>query len=150
MTYTRISSLDVLRGYASLAVVLIHIDLVFLPVKAGALKSTIDSLNYAVPLFFALSAFSLLYGYAPKLFEERSMVRFYVRRVFRIVPLFYAMLLLYVVLRYADGLPPSWGEILANVTFTFPLIPGYFIAPSGLVGHWASSGFSTAPFHYLP
>ena len=136
-----------LRGYASLAVVLIHIDLVFLPVKAGALKSTIDSMNYAVPLFFALSAFPLLYGYAPKLFEERSMVRFYVRRVFRIVPLFsYSMSSF----DTRMACPPRGGRFSRMSLLHFLSFQDIFIAPSGLVGHWASSGFSTAPFHYLP
>jgi len=53
----RISGLEVLRGYAAFAVLLFHIEALYLPLPAGALKSTIEIFSAAVPLFFALSAY---------------------------------------------------------------------------------------------
>jgi peptidoglycan/LPS O-acetylase OafA/YrhL len=77
-----------------------------------------------VPLFFALSAFSLLYGYSSRLFEAESLQRFYVRRLFRILPLFYVMLAIYVCLEKILGSDLSNSEILLNITFLFPFLPG--------------------------
>ena len=113
----RISGLEVLRGYAAFAVLLCHIEALYLPLPAGALKSTIEIFSAAVPLFFALSAYSLLYGYSSRIFDQQSLLRFYVRRVFRIFPLFYLMLALWQTVRHFDGVWTSRAEILLNMLF---------------------------------
>jgi len=120
----RISGLEVLRGYAAFAVLLFHIEALYLPLPAGALKSTIEIFSAAVPLFFALSAYSLLYGYSSRIFDQQSLLRFYVRRVFRIFPLFYLMLALWQTVRHFDGVWTSRAEILLNMLFLYPLLPG--------------------------
>jgi peptidoglycan/LPS O-acetylase OafA/YrhL len=119
----RLSGLEVLRGYAAFAVVLAHLDSQFFGLPDGVVKATVAQFGLAVPLFFALSAFSLLYGYSTRIFDERSLTRFYVRRFFRIAPLFYAMLVLYIARWHFLGDPVSGSEVALNLTFLFPILP---------------------------
>jgi peptidoglycan/LPS O-acetylase OafA/YrhL len=120
----RASGLEALRGCAAFAILLFHLEALYFPLPPGALKNFVATFGFAVPLFFALSAYSLLYGYASRIFEEQSLLRFYVRRVFRIVPLFYLMLFLYLTVRYFDGILTRKSEILVNMLFLFPFLPG--------------------------
>lgn len=117
---SRVSGLDVLRGYAAFCVIIFHVEVMVSTVPGGALRTVIESLGSAVPVFFALSAFSLLYGYSHRLFDERSMVRFYVRRVFRLMPLFYLMVALWA---YASTYTAR-SQIVLDLSFLFPFVPG--------------------------
>lgn len=91
---THFHNLDGLRGIAILLVLLFHVPRVKLP---WLLAFQLNGL-YGVDLFFVLSGFlicSLL------LREERStgqihLKNFYARRILRIQPLYYAVLLFYV------------------------------------------------------
>jgi peptidoglycan/LPS O-acetylase OafA/YrhL len=105
----RASGLEALRGCAAFAILLFHLEALYFPLPPGALKSTVATFWCAVPLFFAISAYSLLYGYSSRIFDQQSLLRFYVRRVFRIVPLFYLMLLLYLIVRFIYGTRMSRG-----------------------------------------
>jgi|CXWL01.1.fsa_nt_gi peptidoglycan/LPS O-acetylase OafA/YrhL len=120
----RAPGLESLRGWAAFAILLYHLEALYLPLPPGALKSAVATLGFAVPLFFALSAYSLLYGYSSRIFDRQSLLRFYVRRVFRIVPLFYLMLLLNLVARHFEGMPTPNSEIFVNLLFLFPFLPG--------------------------
>jgi peptidoglycan/LPS O-acetylase OafA/YrhL len=90
-----------------------------------------NQLTFGVPLFFAVSAFSLMYS--TRLYQGTPgwIARFYLKRYFRIAPLFYFMLIVSVGLvtsmslgKYIPQRPfPEWGEFLLNLTFTFGLSP---------------------------
>ena len=73
-----------------------------------------------IPLFFILSAFTLYLSLDNRAGEKRKFFKFYLRRFFRIAPLFYLLLILVVLdsLIIQRGVP-SWQDILANFTFTF-------------------------------
>jgi peptidoglycan/LPS O-acetylase OafA/YrhL len=92
------------------------------PLPDGIGKTVIGSFAWAVPFFFALSAFSLLCGYHGKIWSDEGLLRFYVRRVFRIVPLFYFMLVIYSVFVYAGSIGTS--DFVVNLLFMFPFFPG--------------------------
>ena len=79
-----------------------------------------------VPLFFIISSFTLYLSLDNNLDERRKLLKFYIRRFFRIAPLFY-VLLIYVVLDelIIQKRVPSRLEVLSNFTFTFNLIPQY-------------------------
>lgn len=90
--------------------------------------------SYAVPLFFIVSAFTLYLSLESKSGESRRFTKFYIRRLFRIAPLFYAVLIFYAIrAAIVQHDPPSGLEVLANVFFVFNLIPSYFesIIPTG-------------------
>jgi len=91
-----------LRAVAALAVVLHHIEL---PRSAPEwLARTVDTGFIGVPLFFMLSGFVLAYNYPDlSLRSGRNVLRFYVARFARVMPLYYVVLLWTVVVRMAEG-----------------------------------------------
>ncbi|MDD4162251.1 MAG: acyltransferase, partial [Methanothrix sp.] len=128
----KLAYIDALRGIAALSVLVYHIY--------GAAGTTtgwmyplqviperLISLAIAgVPLFFIISAFTLYLSLDSRAGEERWASKFYLRRIFRIAPLFYFLLILVVL----DDLilqkrALSWPEVLANFSFTFNLVPEY-------------------------
>jgi peptidoglycan/LPS O-acetylase OafA/YrhL len=117
----RVGGLDALRGFAAVSVVFYHchalLSLQMWPAWTGYL-------SMAVPLFFALSAFSMCLRYNGRLGVSDTVSNFYLRRYLRIAPLFYFMLLIYMTRRLANGwsLPPI-EDILLNLTFLFPFDP---------------------------
>lgn len=124
-SYGRLDGIEVLRGFAASGVVFFH-------TYARAEFQNQDPLVHkilsyfalGVPLFFAISAFSLLYGYSNLIFDEFSIKRFYIRRFFRIAPLFYVLLMVYAAYAYIEwGRIYSASELFTNLTFTYQLIP---------------------------
>ncbi|WP_339788627.1 acyltransferase [Paenibacillus sp. FSL R7-0313] len=121
----RLDEIEVLRGIAASAIVLYHMW------ALGGFQGVIplvdqisNYLGIGVPLFFAISAFSLLYGYSTKIFDEQSLKKFYVRRYFRLAPLFYVMLVVYLIEAfYVWGAKYSLSNIILNMTFMFQLVP---------------------------
>ncbi|MCL5777442.1 acyltransferase [Limibaculum sp. FT325] len=117
----RITGLDTLRGFAAVAVIFYHfhalLALEMWPAWTGYF-------SMAVPLFFALSAFSLCLRYSGRLGVTDTVGNFYWRRYLRIAPLFYLMLFAYIARRIIKGwsLPPV-EDILLNLTFLFPFDP---------------------------
>lgn len=120
----KLTSLESARGLAAMAIVAFHLCAIHTPLPDGPLRSVVNSLSGSVPIFFALSAFSLLYGYEATIFSREGLTRFFVRRAFRILPLFYFMLLVYVLRTSWEGAYLSKSELLINIAFLFPFIPG--------------------------
>lgn len=118
----RMEYIDALRGWAILAVILVHVW-----IWTGADAQWINRLSargaYGVQLFYLISAFTLLTSF--KYHRQRgafSWRDYFIRRFFRVAPLFYLAICLYgpmwqFVPRYwmPDGIN-SW-HILASVTF---------------------------------
>jgi len=124
----KLDYIDALRGIAALSIVIYHVygiagsayPLYIIPDRFIGLALT------GIPLFFIISAFTLYLSLDKKEKEKKKFLKFYLRRFFRIAPLFY-FLLLFVLL---DGFIMhnggfSWSEVLANFTFTFNLLPKF-------------------------
>ncbi len=130
----RFENLDVLRGIAALAVVFVHtVGLSDVPVPA-ATKVWQGLLSLAVPMFFALSAFSLAYRYEGGLGSYAELREYALRRFFRIAPLFYFMLALGIGRSfYKFAHLPSANELFLNLTFLFGFSPGHYqsLVPAG-------------------
>lgn len=132
----RFDGLDVLRGFAAAIVVFIH---VWALGGFGGLGVRIDEIvggyfGMAVPLFYALSAFALLYGYDRTFFDELTMKKFYIRRFFRLAPLFYILLLVNIIQLYIlYGIKIDLTRLLLNITFLFSIVPSQqeSIVPAG-------------------
>jgi len=141
----RLEFLDALRAIAALWVV--HFHLIFIPQPnlarpAWAWPASLGGMG--VTLFFVVSAFSLCHTMPVHERNGDGLSAFYLRRFFRIAPLFYVMLAFYF---WRDiwlvNLVHSPGEVLTNALFIFNLIPG---EQDGYV--WASSTIGVEMLFY--
>jgi len=80
--------IDALRGWAFLAVMFVHVQpLAPLPEALGGLGT---AANYGVQLFFVASALTLFMSYESRINRDRRpLAAFFLRRLFRIAPLFW-------------------------------------------------------------
>jgi len=121
----RVDEIEILRGIAAVSVVFYHILVLgeFQNINKS-LDTVVNHFGMAVPLFYAISAFSLLYGYEKNIFNEDVLKRFYIRRFFRLAPLFYFMLIFYSIYLFIEfNHKSSLGTYLLNLTFTYMLVP---------------------------
>ena len=121
----RLEFLDAARGLAALWVVLFHVSAnvsSYMRMPAGVPDWAwfIKFGAIGVMLFFVVSAFSLCY--TMQQYRDKSAIAFYIRRLFRIAPLFYA-LLIYQLWRFPNHW--QWPELLANMFFIFNLVPKF-------------------------
>lgn len=120
----RFQGIEALRAFAAVSIILFH-----LASSGGAALpegfSFIGShFGFGVPLFFVVSGFSLAHGYYDNLATKDSLSNYYIRRFFRIAPLFYFIMVLQLINLWLNNNKTfSIFEILINATFTFNLIP---------------------------
>jgi peptidoglycan/LPS O-acetylase OafA/YrhL len=118
----RLEWLDCLRGYAIAAVVLVHLGLF----PAG---------GRGVQLFFVASAISLMYAHA--VHGEEGASAFFVRRLFRIMPMLWlAVLLFYVLDLVTTGQTPSKWQIISTVTL-LPSNASFAFQDIAVPGSWS-------------
>jgi len=136
----RVPGLDALRVIASVSVFLwscLHITA--LSIKAA--RAVSDYFDFGIPLFFALSAFSLMYATRSYQGSPFWIERFYIKRFFRIAPLYYVLMIIEIPLLHFVQLGvfpkapfPDFISIFLNFTFLFGASP---IHETGLVlGSW--------------
>jgi peptidoglycan/LPS O-acetylase OafA/YrhL len=90
--------IDALRGYSILAVIFVHSSQSVRPASL-ALQTLMSHGARGVQLFFIASALTLSLSWDFRRTQEKSPTRnFYMRRFFRIAPMFYTAILFYVVL----------------------------------------------------
>lgn len=99
----KLAFIDALRGLAILLVILVHATLA-VPPATPALAALAAGGARGVQLFYIASALTLCLSWEARSTRERSPLRnFYLRRWFRIAPMFYLAIIFYVAL---DGLAP--------------------------------------------
>lgn len=124
-----------LRGIAALSIVLFHTDRltgISAPEPFGFVGK---EFAYSVHLFFVLSAFSLMYSTSPSLARGTWMQEYFIKRFFRIAPLFYVMIGHEILRQYltAGAVITPTPTILMNFAFVFNFWPF-----TGIVwGGWA-------------
>jgi peptidoglycan/LPS O-acetylase OafA/YrhL len=115
-------SIDALRGLAILGVVAVH-TIEIAPPRSEFLTSLSQSGTRGVQLFFVVSAVTLFLSISSRFNREIHPYRnFFIRRFFRIAPLFYCAILLFPLLK---GVGPSyfapegikWWHFLTTATF---------------------------------
>lgn len=121
-----LGGIEALRAYAAIAIILFHVVWIAGFDPPQALMAIKRHAALGVPLFFAVSAFSLAYGYEGRLGGQGAVRDFYLRRLFRIAPLYYASCLA----RIAVVLGPGWAlshpmDIVLAATFLFNLSPAH-------------------------
>ena len=146
--FIRLDFLDALRFFAILYVIISHLVLIPQPnlaIPEWIAPFFINGGDAGVSLFFVLSAFSLSYAMDKRSSESLLIKNFYVRRFFRIAPLFYFLMILYWIRDAAvfHVLHPV-SEILINASLLFNL------APSCITGFvWASWTIGVIALLYL-
>jgi peptidoglycan/LPS O-acetylase OafA/YrhL len=128
--------IDALRGYAILGVIAVHASIAVRNLE-WATRLIAEQGARGVQLFFVVSALTLMLSW-----RERGdgVLPFYVRRVFRIGPMFWLMCAFFIAvevsqvpMKFWPPLAISWPNILATATFTHGLFPQTFrsIVPGG-------------------
>jgi peptidoglycan/LPS O-acetylase OafA/YrhL len=138
----RVPELDGLRGFAILIVIVGHYISVSAPGLIGRVLSTTAALSWTgVDLFFVLSGF-LIGGILLDVRESGNYFQvFYARRFFRIFPVYYAWLILYVLLlvlgrsflqsHMASGIVPTLGfETWSHFLYLQNFVAGNYVAIS--------------------
>ena len=116
----RIEPLDSLRGIAALLVLVYHVKYIHkLPIDSYS-EFIVAKLALGVPMFFVLSSFSIFYSLEGKDFSIKSMQYYFIRRFFRIAPLYYFLLLVYF-FYYGRSLTSFnyLSTLFLNLTFSF-------------------------------
>ncbi len=142
----RLGFLDALRGFGALYILVYHVALIpkpHLDVPAWANRIVLNG-GTGVTLFFLLSAFALMLSARGHAAESGSARDFYLRRFFRIAPLFYVWIVVSLVRDRLLGATRPLGIILLNMAFCFSLVPG---ASQGFV--WAGWVLGVEMLFYL-
>jgi peptidoglycan/LPS O-acetylase OafA/YrhL len=153
-TFTRIGYLDGLRGMAALWVMVGHILAVY-----GKFPPIVSWTSLAVDIFILLSGFLMLHQVTAREIHEpldrpETWLIFWLRRFFRIAPLYYTMLVIAVLCeQYQNGFDGSFHyiswepvrtandqlglHIISHITFLFGLSPEF--ARSTWLPDWSIS-----------
>ena len=146
--FIRLDFLDALRFFAIIYIAISHLALIPQPNLAlpeWIVTFIINEGEAGVSLFFILSAFSLSYSMDARAGEAMLTSKFYIRRFFRIVPLFYFMMLVYWIRdAVAFGVIHPFSEVLINASLLFNLVPSCI---TGFV--WASWTIGVMALLYL-
>ncbi len=128
----KLGYIDALRGIAILMVVLVHTAQT-VPNLSQAAQAVAIYGQMGVQLFFVASAYTLCLATVQRSNEPGALGAFYLRRFFRIAPLYYVAIALYAALPFAlpwvasamdverDGY--TAGNIAANIFFVHGLVP---------------------------
>lgn len=143
---------DALRGLAIFGVLICHAGQ-----NVENLPSILGNLTYqgamGVQLFYMISAFTLFLSLANrKKLEKKPLINFFIRRFFRIAPLFYCAIAFYVL---TTGIGPShWIE--DGQSITIPNLITHLTFTNGWNPYWINSlvpvGWSIAiemPFYLI-
>jgi peptidoglycan/LPS O-acetylase OafA/YrhL len=121
----QLNAIESLRGVAALMVLLYHlVELLKVPLPAP-LSMIRTHFGLGVPLFYSLSGFVLAFGYAEHLNSSDKMMGYFIRRWFRIAPLFFVMLVVWIAINWILWRNTFSSQTLfLNVSFLFGLVPG--------------------------
>src|SRR6266436_2759960 len=126
MASGRLQSFDFLRGVAILGVVVFHVFLNFDP-QVKVISALAGLGVYGVQLFFLVSALTMSLMWDRRSGEDRPIIKFYIRRFFRIAPPFWLAIIGYLIL---SGAAPSsgWpsGIDLRHIAMTSTFLHGFW------------------------
>ena len=125
--------IDALRGFAITGVLATHIEGMF-PDMFGPAQTLARFATNGVHLFFMTSALTLMMSWHAR---QDGASRFWIRRLFRIAPMFWLAILVYAAL-HASGLWPQGAHDWFDVLLTFMFVHGWSTYAINLVvpGCW--------------
>jgi exopolysaccharide production protein ExoZ len=135
---TRNQSLDLLRGAAILLVVLSHSAYNATSIVPGLARFARDYCQFGVQLFFIVSGYTMMLTYGNRA-DLSAAGSFYLRRVFRIVPLFWIAIAFYLAISNGEGTRfwapdgVSVGDVVLTIFFLHLSSPTAFnsVVPGG-------------------
>ena len=142
----RVASLDTGRALAVVGVILVHLAL-FMPALPTWLQVVADMGQYGVQLFFVISAVTIMLTLEEdmkRFGDDYSLIsrRFYVKRFFRIAPLYYVAIAVYSVgnhlaARFDTQITAahSIADVVANLVFIHAWVPS--AANTVVPGGWS-------------
>jgi len=111
--------IDSLRGFAILLVLLVHTSQQFNQTSfAPGVKGFLENGQLGVQLFYLVSAFTLMLSYQSRVGESDFVKKFFIRRFFRIAPVYYLVTIYYTFERYLGFNILHFGDHIHD----FPLI----------------------------
>jgi peptidoglycan/LPS O-acetylase OafA/YrhL len=132
----RLGYIDALRGIAALSVIIYHV--IYNPgfeLSYSSVLHPVLGLGFTgVTLFFLVSAFTLCLTLDNRITEKNWVSKFYFRRAGRILPLYYAWLIVMLFYPYANGIGHQKASILFFLLFTFNFVPG--LQPGIVFASW--------------
>lgn len=131
--------IDALRGYAIFFVILGHTGQMFSQNYPDYLQKIINFGPRGVELFFVVSALTLFLTTKKRFVtDKKPLISFFIRRFFRIAPLFYFGFVFYSIILNTERANLKIGEIIGYLSFISSLNPSLHAA--GLVpGGWSIS-----------
>lgn len=129
----RIEPLDWLRGLMALSIMFHHLNRWFLtPLDSSTALGRIGV--YGVSIFFILSGLSMAIVYNSYIKNIKTSVDFFIRRIFRIWPLLWLVIIIVVIQQYTNGIYFSWKLLFLNFTTLF----GFVTPTQGIAtGSWS-------------
>ncbi|MEO5910948.1 MAG: acyltransferase [Pelobium sp.] len=123
----RFNYIDSLRGWAILGVLIVHASYVCVQILGVSISNNVFELlgsgQRGVQLFFIVSAFTIFYSWGEKSKKESTPYRnFYLRRFFRIAPVYYLILIL-TFLKNSSNI--STLDFISHFFFINGFIPNY-------------------------
>ncbi|WP_346778372.1 acyltransferase [Paraburkholderia sp. Tr-20389] len=130
----RVAALDAGRALAIVGVILVHLAL-FMPALPAWLQALADMGQYGVQLFFVISAVTIMLTLeeeTKRFGDDRALIawRFYIKRFFRIAPLYYLAIAVYSLGNLLAGhfntqvtAPHDVSDVLANLLFIHAWLP---------------------------
>jgi len=146
---TKFSAIESLRGWAALGVLVHHVAFFPPPHYIGPrFANTIaEAGTQGVSLFFAISAFTLTKSFNSRNKEPSPLLAFYLRRLFRIAPLFFAWLVARLIADFSRGQVHGPAEIVLNASFVFNFFPSF---ETGIVWTSWTIGLEVAFYAFFP
>jgi exopolysaccharide production protein ExoZ len=116
----RNQSLDLLRGVAILLVLLVHCAQATTSIIPGLRWFALEFGELGVQLFFIVSGYTMMLSFGDRV-DFAAVRSFYIRRIFRIVPLFWLAIVFYMLITNGEGVR-FWapdGISASDVVLTF-------------------------------
>ncbi len=155
MSKVHLKGINGIRTIAAIGVILSHISItlnVFFPVFNKQNIHIGNSLaDYGVTMFFALSGFLITYLLlVEKEIGGIEVVKFYIRRILRIWPLYYSYLFICLALVFIFKLYPYWGNSLFYIFLAGNFAYGIRITVFPLISHFWSIGVEEQFYLFWP
>ena len=140
---------DALRGVAILAVIMVHTGQYGTNNLPAMLSKVSEQGGRGVQLFFLLSAFTLFLSMQNRIKSEiRPTKNFFIRRFFRIAPLYYLGIGYYL---FQNGISYSPLNVISNFTFTHGFNPYWInnLVPGGWSIAVEMTVYAVLPFFFM-
>lgn len=120
--------LEATRFYAASSIIIFHVTSMFKLAYPDYLNFITQYFGMGVPLFFIVSAFGLSIGYEKSFNSRQDFSEFYLRRLLRIAPLFYIVMILYIPFwHFTDFAHYGTHSFLVTAAFIHNIIPQHVV-----------------------